>query len=208
MAYSTVRYRMSSFLHSPQDLGDTEARAWLPELSVRDGDLALEHGLAPGAWLGTAHRCLGMAVLVYTDQHQQPGDRGHEPFCEWQFRCGLRLPLPCSTIPPAGSCARRAGLYDYRHGGQRGAPAAQRQPCSRLSYANGNALVLGTSLSARWGWPGAGHRSYTLHTDLRHLSLRHSGWLGNALAGQLPLAARIPPSPALRRSQKMVERLT
>jgi hypothetical protein len=69
---SSVRYRMTSFRPGPQDADDTEGRAWLPQLSARNGDLALEHGLHQEIGWERRTDKSGMGVLVYDDSNDNP----------------------------------------------------------------------------------------------------------------------------------------
>jgi hypothetical protein len=141
---STVRYRMSSFLHSPQDLGDTEARAWLPELSVRDGDLALEHGLHQELGWERRTDVSGMAVLVYTDNINNPVIEAMSHFANGNSAASSVAAT--MLYDPASGLVRAAGPGFTTTGMV--ASVERRLPRGnhvRLSYANGNALVLGTS---------------------------------------------------------------
>jgi hypothetical protein len=69
---STVRYRLATSVPASGNPDDTQAQAWLPALSMRDGQLALEHGLHQEiGWERNTDRS-DVAVLVYAGKIDNP----------------------------------------------------------------------------------------------------------------------------------------
>jgi hypothetical protein len=134
---SAIRYRMATVLPGPQGASDTEAQAWLPAVSARNGELALEHGLHQEIGWERRTDTSGMAVLIYTDHIDNPV-------------------IEALSDGPAGNAVLSAALFDGSSGLLRTAgpefsttgmlaTVERRLPGGnhlRLSYANGNALVL------------------------------------------------------------------
>jgi hypothetical protein len=142
---SAVRYRMTTFLPgpqaSPQDTDETEAQAWLPELSARNGDLAIEHGLHQEIGWERRTEVSGMAVLVFADHIDNPVLEAMGHFAtEDSAADTVAIPV---LFDPASGLVRAAGP-DYSTAGmlatlERRLPGANQ---IRLSYANGNALII------------------------------------------------------------------
>jgi hypothetical protein len=134
---SAIRYRMATVLPGPQGAGDTEAQAWLPAVSARNGELALERGLHQEIEWERRTNTSGMAVLIYTDHIDNPV-------------------IEALSDGPADDAVLSAALFDGSSGLLRTAgpefsttgmlaTVERRLPGGnhvRLSYANGNALVL------------------------------------------------------------------
>jgi hypothetical protein len=139
---STFRYRMASMMPGPEGADETEARSWLPALSLRDGDLVMEHGLHQEfGWERRTERS-SMAVLVYGDNIDNPvmeamghlagGNSG-------SVAAGMLYDPESGLMNAAGPNFTSAGML---------ASVGHRLPGGnqlRLSYANGNALTLGES---------------------------------------------------------------
>lgn len=141
---STVHYSMTTSIPGTQDADETESRAWLPQLSVRNGDLVLERGLHQE--IGWEHHTdtSGMAFLVYADTidnpvieamgHFAPGDVAAESVLA--DRAGGLLRAAGPNFSGAGMVATvERSIY----GGSN----------IRLSYANGDALVMPTTLATQ-----------------------------------------------------------
>ncbi len=122
---SAIRYRMATMMPGTPD-DETESAAWLPELSVRNGDLVLEHGLHQEIGWERRTDKSGMAVLVLRRQHRQSGDRGHGP-------CGRPAILPPS--PRMRSYDRASGLL---HAAGPGFSTAGMRPSLERRLPNGN----------------------------------------------------------------------
>jgi hypothetical protein len=143
---STVHYRMATFLPSGQNADETEARAWLPQLSIRNGDLALEHGLHQEFGWERRTESSTVGVLVFADNIDNPVLEAMS-----QFAAGDSALSNAATVlfDPASGLIRAAGP-NFSSAGVL-ATFEGRLPRGnhiRLSYANGNALVLGTSLQS------------------------------------------------------------
>jgi hypothetical protein len=63
---------MTTFVPGPQGSDDSQAQAWLPQLSARNGDLALEHGMHQEIGWERRTDASGMAVMVYADHIDNP----------------------------------------------------------------------------------------------------------------------------------------
>jgi hypothetical protein len=142
---STVRYRMATFMPGGQQADETEAQAWLPQLSIRNGGLAIEHGLHQELGWERRSDASGVALLVYADNLDNPvmEAMGH-------FAAGSSAPpAPVAAtvlFDPASGLIRAAGP-DFFSAGML-ASMDHRLPGGnhiRLSYANGDALELGAS---------------------------------------------------------------
>jgi len=139
---STFRYRMTSVMPGQQEPDETEARTWLPQLSLRNGDLAIEHGLHQEFGWERRTESSGMAVLVYGDNIDNPviEAMGH-------FVSGSSAPVAATVLFDPASGLMRAAGPDFSTAGML-ATVEHRLPGGnqiRFSYANGNALVLGDS---------------------------------------------------------------
>ena len=117
---------------------ETEAEAWLPQLSMRNGQLALEHGLHQEIGWERRTDASGMAVLVFADHIDNPvmeamGDSG-----------AAEAALSGPALLDNGSGLVRVAGPDFSSAGMM-ASFERRLPGGnqiRLSYANGNALVM------------------------------------------------------------------
>ncbi len=134
-----LHYGMTTVVPSVQHRGESEAGAWLPALSVRNGDLVLERGFHQEVGWERKTEKSGIAFLVYADQLDNPV-------------------LEAMTQLAAGGDAQLAGnaLIDHRSGIMRAAgpgfstagfmATAERRLHGdnqiRLSFANGDALVM------------------------------------------------------------------
>ena len=140
---STVHYRLATGIPASAELDDTAAQAWLPALSMRNGQLALEHGLHQEIGWERRSEDAGVSVVVFSD-------RIDNPVMEAGYRAGAGNTGAASTagqllMDPASGLARVAGPGFSTAGVL--ATAEHRLAAGnrvRVSYANGNALVLGT----------------------------------------------------------------
>jgi hypothetical protein len=64
---TNLHYGMTTIVPGVQHRGESEAAAWLPALSVRDGNLVLERGLHQEVGWERRTETSGVAVLVYAD---------------------------------------------------------------------------------------------------------------------------------------------
>ncbi len=129
---STVSYRMAS---APSGLNQNESQAgfYLPQVAMRDGQLALEHGLHQEIGWERRTDASGISFLVYSDNVQNPvieaSGRG--------VASSAVLSDPMSGLmrgagPSYASAGVMAAVEHRMAGGNR----------VRVSYANGDALVM------------------------------------------------------------------
>jgi hypothetical protein len=135
---STYRYSMTTILPSTQNTDETEARAWLPLLSTRNGNVALEHGLHQEIGWERRTDSSGMAILVYADHLDNPVIEAMGHFAAGSSAADAVLFDQSSGLLHAGGpdFSTVAGIL---------ASVERRLPNGsqiRLSYANGNALVM------------------------------------------------------------------
>jgi hypothetical protein len=142
---STFRYRMASMMPGPQGVDETEARSWLPQLSMRNGDLAVEHGLHQEFGWGRHTETSSMSVLVYGDNIDNPvmEAMGHIAGGNSGSVASDLLYDPASGLMhAAGPNFSSAGML---------ASVGHRLPGGNqlsVSYATGNALTMGESTAA------------------------------------------------------------
>jgi hypothetical protein len=143
---STIRYRLATALPSRQQAGETEAQAWLPELSMRNGQLAIERGLHQEIGWERRTDTSGMSVVVFADHLDNPVLEAMT-----RFAGGDSMPAsiaPAVLFDPLSGLMRAAGP-DFSTAGVI-ATVAKRLPGGnviRVSYANGDALVMTASSS-------------------------------------------------------------
>jgi hypothetical protein len=136
---SSIRYRMSTFMPGRGGLDESESQSWLPRVSTRPGKLALEHGLHQEFGWERRTDVSGMAVLVYSDSIDNP-------VLEATGNLAPGDPGPDSSLFDGVSNLLRAAGPDFSTTGME-ASVERRLPCGnhvRLSYANGDALVMPT----------------------------------------------------------------
>jgi hypothetical protein len=135
---STIRYQVATATHGTRDLEDTQAQAWMPAVSMRNGSLAIEHGL---------HQQIGW------ERHTQSSDVSVQVFADRVDNPALEA---MSRNMAAGTPVSSAWLFDpdsgLLHVAGRNfssvgllASVDTRLPGGdqlRVSYANGDALAL------------------------------------------------------------------
>ncbi len=136
---SSVGYRVATLLSGPIQNEETQAVAWLPEFSLRNGELVLEHGLHQEIGWERITDNSDMAVRVFADKIRNPvlEAMGH-------FVAGDSGASPVAALLDSASGLLRASGPDCSSKGVV-ASVAHRLPGGnnvRLSYANGNALVM------------------------------------------------------------------
>jgi Carboxypeptidase regulatory-like domain len=133
-----VSYRFATAVPDTRGLAETQAGAWMPALAMRDGRLALEHGVHQEIGWERRTDDSGFAVFFYSDSLRNPVIEG---------------------MAHGGAPARPDVLYDASSGLLRTAAAGyfstgvvataeRRLPRGnhvRVSYANGDALVMQAS---------------------------------------------------------------
>ena len=139
---STIHYRLATALPAAQDLDESQAQAWLPALSTRDGKLALEHGLHQEIGWERRTGSSNVAVLVFADNISNPMMEAMSRFSA----AGASAQAGQLLYDPASGLARVAGPSFSTAGME--ATIERRLPkrCQvRASYANGDALRLTAS---------------------------------------------------------------
>jgi len=135
---AAVRYRMATYVPGTQEAADTEAGTWLPALSVRDGNLVMEHGLHQEIGWERRTDVSGMSVLVFADNIDNPVVEAMGHFAQSES------PDVSAVLFDRGSGLLHAAGPEFSSTGilasfERNLPRGNH---IRLSYANGNALVI------------------------------------------------------------------
>jgi len=134
---SAVRYAMTTLLPVAPDAEDSEARAWLPGLSARNGKLAIEHGLHQELGWERRTDLSDIAILVFAERIDNPVIEAMSHFATGNSTSTAMLLDPASGLihvaGPQFSTAGMEATFDHRLPGHNHL---------RLSYANGDALVL------------------------------------------------------------------
>jgi hypothetical protein len=139
---SVVRYRMATMAPGVHHADETEAQAWMPQLSVRNGNLAMEHGLHQEIAWERRTDASGMSFVVFADKIDNPvlEAMGH-------FAPGDAAADSSAFLVDRASGLLRAAGPGFSNAGF-AASADRRLPGGnhiRLSYANGEALALSTA---------------------------------------------------------------
>ncbi|MGH9598655.1 MAG: carboxypeptidase-like regulatory domain-containing protein, partial [Terracidiphilus sp.] len=138
---STVGYRMATFVPGAGQIDESQASAWLPEFSARNGRLAMERGTHQEIGWERSTENSGMSVVVYSDHIENPVLEAASHFtADGQM---------ASSVEDAALVDRASGLLnaagpDFSGAGVQ-ATVERRLPGGndiRLSYANGDALVM------------------------------------------------------------------
>ena len=170
---SAIRYRMATQLPGAVETDDTEAQAWLPRLSARNGAVAIEHGLHQELGWERRTDSSGVAVLVYTDRIDNPVLEARSRFAVGDSGAAEALLDSRSGLlhaaGPGFSSAGVAASIEHRLAGGNHL---------RLSYANGNALVLSAM-------PGATSQPASLAQALAGVHTRRAQMYSLSLSGTL-----------------------
>jgi hypothetical protein len=139
---STIHYRVDTSLPAAQDLDDSQARAWLPALSTRDGKLAMEHGLHQEIGWEHSTSSSNVAVLVFADSISNPVMEAMSRFTA----AGPGAEPGQLLYDPASGLVRVAGPSLSTAGMEASFERRLAKRCQlRASYANGDALRLTAS---------------------------------------------------------------
>jgi hypothetical protein len=138
---STVRYRMSTYVPAMQ-ADESQPAFWMPQLSVHNGNLAIEHGLHQEIGWERHTDASGMSVLVFADNLANPVLEAAVHGSD-----SSALPLTGDMLFDPVSGLLHAAGPDFSTTGmvatvERRIPGGNRV---RLSYANGDALVMPVS---------------------------------------------------------------
>jgi Carboxypeptidase regulatory-like domain len=138
---STIHYGMTTMVPGGENAEETQAQTWLPRVSVRNGDLVLEHGLHQEiGWERKTDRS-GMAVLVFADKIDNPI---LDAMSRFAGNGAAQIAGSGSALfDPASGMLRAAGP-NFSSAGV-AATVVRQLPGGgviRLSYANGDALAM------------------------------------------------------------------
>ena len=134
----TLRYRLATMtLNHASGEDESEATSWLPAMALRDGSLAIEHGVHQEIGWERQTDASGVAVLVYSDRVDNPVLEALDRFAE------DGSPAAGMLFDPASSLLRAAGPSFSSAGVE--ASVERRLTGNdhiRVSYASGAALVI------------------------------------------------------------------
>jgi hypothetical protein len=138
---STVRYSMATFTPN-SEADDTQAQAWMPNMTVRDGNLVVERGMHQQiAWERKTDRT-GMTVLVFADRIENPVLEASEQFSS-NGASPSALNGSAMLYDPASGLLRAAGA-NFTSAGMMATLVRQLPGGNvvRVSYATGDALAM------------------------------------------------------------------
>ena len=142
---STVRYRMTTIVPRLGSGDEDRASNFLPAFSIRDGNLVAQRGLHQEIGWERRTDASGMAVVFFADRLENPVLEAMTHLAaggDGQISSGALFDRGSGLLRSAGPGFSSAGLV---------ATAEHRLPGDhrvRLSFANGNALVMPTSKRA------------------------------------------------------------
>ena len=144
---SAFRYRLATSLPAPLAADEAEARAWLPQLSMRNANLAVEHGLHQEIGWERRTDVSRMAVLVFADRVDNPVIEAMGRFAAGDSAADT---VAVPVLFDRGSGLLRAAGPDYSSAGmmaevERSLPGANQ---IRFSYATGDALAMAPASTA------------------------------------------------------------
>ena len=138
-ANSTLHYRLDTAVPEEPIENDAEAAAWLPALSVRNGSLALEHGMHQEIGWERRTDASSVAVLLYADSIVNPALEAMGRFAATGVPQGALYDAAGGLMRTAGPAFSSTGLV---------AAVEHRLPrgnAIEAMYANGDALVMAAS---------------------------------------------------------------
>lgn len=136
---NTLRYRLATMTldHAPGE-DESEATSWLPAMALRDGGLAIEHGVHQEIGWERQTDASGVGVLVYSDRVDNPVLEALD-----HFAAGGSPAAAGMLFDPASGLLRAAGPSFSSAGVE--ASVGRRLTSNnhiRVSYASGAALVM------------------------------------------------------------------
>jgi hypothetical protein len=142
-ANTAIRYRMTTFLPGVQNgvgAEDSQALSWLPDITARNGSLAIEHGLHQELGWARNTDISGVGVLVFADRIDDPVIEAMSHFAAGNSTAAEVLFDPMSglvrAVGPEFSDTGVTASFEHRlPGGNQ----------FRVGYAFGNALVMPSS---------------------------------------------------------------
>ena len=145
---STVHYSVATAMAGTPNGDDSQAQAYLPALSVRNGELAMEHGLHQEIGWERRTGQSSMAVMVFADRVDNPVIEAMGHFAGGDSGAGgVASAITNVALFDPGSGLIRAIGNDFSTAGVM-ATVERRLPGAnvvRLSYANGDSLVMSAS---------------------------------------------------------------
>ncbi|MGA9585667.1 MAG: carboxypeptidase-like regulatory domain-containing protein [Terracidiphilus sp.] len=131
---STVAYRMASAPSGPNQ-NESQAGFYLPQISMRDGQLALQHGFHQEVGWERRTDASGVSFLIYSDNVQNP-----------VIEASGRGEFSNAVLSDPMSGLMRGAGQDYASAGVMAAVEHRMAGGNRirLSYANGDAMVMPT----------------------------------------------------------------
>jgi Carboxypeptidase regulatory-like domain len=139
----SVRYRMATMMQDQDRGGDeSNAEAWLPAMSMRNGALTIQHGIHQEIGWERQTDASDLAVMVYSDRVYNPVLQALGHFAASGSAAGSGADA-AGLFDPASNLMRVAGPAFSSAGLQ--ASVARRLPGNnrvRVSYASGAALVM------------------------------------------------------------------
>jgi hypothetical protein len=142
---SIIRYRMTTLMPSSQGAEESQASYWMPQVAVRNGNLALERGLHQEIGWERRTETSGMSVAVFTDSIQNPVIEASGAFAGSSaapIADGVLVDRTSGLMHFAGPDFSTTGMLASIDGLLPGGNSV------RLSYANGDALVIPASAHA------------------------------------------------------------
>jgi hypothetical protein len=139
---NTVRYRMSTMVPGVHQGAETDAQTWMPQISLRDGNLAIEHGMHQEIGWERRTDASGMTFVVFADKIDNPVVEAMGHFAPGS----AAIDSSAFLVDRASGLLRAAGPGFSTAGFA--ASVDRRLPGGnqiRVSYANGEALVLPTA---------------------------------------------------------------
>ena len=143
---TAVHYRMATTIQGGATASGTQAAAWLPNLTMREGSLVMERGLHQEIGWERRTDASGMSLMVYNDRIENPVVEGAAQAVEGSQGmpfAGALLDSTSGLVRGAGSNFTSTGL---RASVERSLPGGNRV---RLTYANGDALVIPAAMQLR-----------------------------------------------------------
>ena len=136
-ANTAIRYRMTTFLPGAPGAEDSQAQSWLPDISARNGSLAIEHGLHQELGWARNTDISGVGVMVFADRIDDPVMQAVSHFSAGSSTASEVLSDPMSglvrAVGPGFSSTGVAASFEHRlPGGNQ----------FRVGYGYGNALVM------------------------------------------------------------------
>ena len=138
---SAIRYRLATFAQAGTENDESQAGAMMPAVSMRNGELVMEHGLHQEIGWERETDTSGMSVMVYAENIDNPAMEAMAHLAQSDAAMGPEL--SAVLFDPMSGLIRATGP-NYASAGveasyERTLPHGN---SIRLSYANGNALVI------------------------------------------------------------------